>query len=112
MSFVVSLTQDTVADLQSIYDYIIAHDSPSKADYVIDEIKKVIGKLATFPERGMQPTELLAIGIMDFREVYFKPYRIVYQIKNRTVYVMFVVDGRRNLQTILLRRLLGHVQSG
>ncbi len=107
MSYTVHLTQDAANDLETIYDYIFDHDSPTKADYVIGEIEKKFGKLSVFPERGAFPAELLSLGVVEYREVYFKPYRIIYRIVNNKVYVMLIADGRRNLQNLLLRRLLG-----
>ncbi|MBA3017875.1 MAG: type II toxin-antitoxin system RelE/ParE family toxin, partial [Desulfobacteraceae bacterium] len=46
-------------------------------------------------------------GIRDYREIFFKPYRIIYRIDNENVYVYLIVDGRRDMQTLLQRRLLG-----
>ena len=57
------------------------------------------------PERGSYPEELSQLGIKEYREVFFKPYRIIYRIIGRQVYVFLVVDGRRNMQKLLQRRL-------
>jgi toxin ParE1/3/4 len=80
MSFDVLLTRDTAGDLEALYDYIAEHDAPSKADYVLDRIQKVIDTLATFPERGSYPKELLAVGIREYPQTFFKPYRVIYRI--------------------------------
>ena len=106
VAYTVLLTQDAMDDLEAICDYIYVHDSPDKADYVINQIEKTFGRLTLFPERGGYPQELLEVGIREYREVFFKPYRIVYRIQNRKVYVMMIVDGRRDLQALLLRRML------
>ena len=105
-TYTVLLTQDTMDDVEAIYTYIIVHDSPAAADYVVGQLEKTFGTLALFPERGGYPPELLEIGIKEYRETFFKPYRIIYRVQDDKVYVMMVVDGRRNLQTLLLRRLL------
>jgi len=36
----------------------------------------------------------------------FKPYRIIYRVMDKTVYVLLIVDGRRDMQPLLERRLL------
>jgi toxin ParE1/3/4 len=59
------------------------------------------------PNRGVYPKELAEAGIKDFREVFFKPYRIIYEVGKKGVYVHLVADGRRNIQALLKRRLLG-----
>jgi toxin ParE1/3/4 len=106
MVFAVLLTNDAACDLEGIYDYIAFHDSPQKADYVLDQIEKDFSSLSKFPERGVYPKELLTLGISEYREIFFKPYRIIYRIMDRSVYVLLIVDGRRDLESLLQRRLL------
>ena len=107
MPFEVLLTEDAGSDLEELYDYIAEHDAPSKADYVLDRIEKVVETLATFPERGSYPKELLALGIREYRQTFFKPYRVIYRVIGERVYVYLIVDGRRDMQALLQRRLLG-----
>jgi toxin ParE1/3/4 len=107
MSRVVLLTADAERDLEELYDYIAKHDAPGKADYVLTRIAQAFDGLAESPNRGAYPKELLELGIRDFREIFFKPYRIIYRVLDDLVYVMLVVDGRRSLQEFLQRRLLG-----
>ena len=105
--FEVLLTEDASSDLEDLYDYIAAHDMPSKAEYVLDRIGKVMETLATFPERGSYPKELLALGVREYRQTFFKPYRVIYRVIGERVYVYLIVDGRRDMQALLQRRLLG-----
>ena len=105
--FEVLLTKDAAGDLEELYDYIAEHDAPLKADYVLNRIQKVIDTLATYPERGSYPKELLALGIREYRQTFFKPYRVIYRVIDRRVYVYLIADGRRELQAPLERRLLG-----
>jgi len=106
MAYSVILTHSAAADLQSIYDYIAEHDSEDKANYVLDRIESAFAALSDSPQRGVYPKELSAIGIREYREVFFKPYRIIYRIDKKIVYVLLIADGRRDLQTLLQRRLL------
>ena len=106
MSYSVLLTNDAAKDLEDIYEYIFLNDTPGKADHVLDQIEKAINNLSLFPTRGSYPKELLELGIKEYREVYFKPYRLVYQLRKETVYIMLITDGRRDMQTLLSRRLL------
>jgi toxin ParE1/3/4 len=52
------------------------------------------------------PAEPGRVGVLEFREVTLKRYRIVYEVVGRTVYVHAVLDGRRDLEDLLVRRLL------
>ncbi len=106
MAFAVFLTEGAEGDLTEIFDYIARHDAPGKAELVLDQIGGGFISLGEQPERGTFPRELLALGIREFREVFFKPYRILYRLTGKNVFVMMIADGRRDMQTLLQRRLL------
>jgi toxin ParE1/3/4 len=106
MAFAILLTNDAARDPDEIYDYIALQDSTRKADYVLERIEKVFSSLSEFPERGTCPKELVALGIREYREIFFKPYRIIYRVMDNIVYVLLIVDGRRDMQSLLQRRLL------
>jgi toxin ParE1/3/4 len=100
------LIQDAEQDILDIHAYILEHDSRQSADYVFAELERTCLSLSEFPERGHAPPELLRINVTSFLEVHFKPYRIIYQVEGKTVYIHCILDGRRDLQELLLRRLL------
>jgi toxin ParE1/3/4 len=106
MPFAVLLTNDAARDLEELYDYIARHDAPQKADYVLEQVEKAFSTLSEFPERGAYPKELAALGIREYREIFFKPYRIIYRVIDTNLYVLLIVDGRRDMQTLLQWRLL------
>ena len=107
MSYKVLLTQGAERDLEAIYDYIAENDSQANADYVLDKLMGVAESLAAFPERGSYPKELLTLGIREYRQAHFKPYRLIYRISGKQVIVYIIADGRRDMQTLLTRRMLG-----
>ena len=106
MRFDVWLTDDAMSDLNEIYEYISRHDTPGKAEHVLVKIEEAFGSLSEFPQRGGFPKELLELGIREFREIFFKPYRIIYKVVEKKIYVFLIVDGRRDMQSLLQRRLL------
>ena len=103
----VLLTAGAEQDLESIYDYIAEFDCKASADYVLDRLLEVVESLSAFPERGAYPKELVALGIRDYRQTAFKPYRVIYRVMAQKVYIYVIADGRRNMQSLLVRRLLG-----
>jgi toxin ParE1/3/4 len=103
----VLLTAGAEQDLESIHDYIAEYDSLSSADSVLDRLMHVVESLGEFPERGSHPRELLSLGIREYRQTGFKPYRVIYRVVGRRVYVYLIADGRRDMQSLLVRRLLG-----
>jgi len=80
--FEVFLTEDAARDLEDICDYIAEHDGPSKAGHVLDRIERVVEGLAAFPERGSHPKELVSLGVRDYRQTFFKPYRVIYRLSS------------------------------
>jgi len=100
------LTADAVRDIEEIYQYIARHDAPGKAQNVLTKIEKTFESLSKSPERGTYPKELLTLGIREYREVFFKPYRLLYRTIGSRVYILLIVDGRRDMQSLLQRRLL------
>lgn len=106
MKHAVLLTENAVADLADIVDYVAAADVPLRARRVLDQFESTIARLEELPERGSHPPELLALGIREYREVFFKPYRVIYRAQVPSVWVYVVADGRRDMQRLLSRRLL------
>jgi len=102
----VLLTADAARDLSSLYEYVAVADSRAKAERVLERIQAVIASIARIPERGSPPKELLALGNKDYRQVFFKPYRIIYRAFDEQVIVFLIADGRRDFQSLLTRRLL------
>ena len=106
MKYTVHLVIDAENDLLDIYWYVAGHDSAEKAGRLLDNLEDTIIKLETLPPRGHHPPELERIGVLEFREIFFKPYRIIYQVIKSNVYVHCILDGRRDLQDLLQQRVL------
>jgi toxin ParE1/3/4 len=105
MRFAVVLTRGALRDLTEIRNFVSECDSPAKADALLDRLADSVRSLATHPERGAHPSELRALGIGEFRQVFFKPYRIIYRVVGRRVFIVVITDGRRDMQSLLSRRL-------
>lgn len=106
MLFQVFLTADAALDLEELHTWILNKDSEARASHVLQQIESVFESLSANPKRGAWPAELIDLGIREYREVFLKPYRIIYRVIDWVVYVMLVVDGRRDMQSLLQRRLL------
>lgn len=106
-TFEVLLTESAERDLESIHDFILEYDEAGHADHVLAEMSRIVDSLSQFPERGSHPKDLLALGIREYRQTFFKPYRVIYRALARRVIVYLIVDGRRDMQTVLMQRLLG-----
>ena len=107
MRFEVALTEDAERDLEDLYSYIAKADSPEKADYVLERLLEVTESLSGLPEKGTQPRELQSLGMQEYRQVFFKPYRVIYRVLGKQVIIYVIADGRRDMQSLLSRRFLG-----
>jgi Plasmid stabilisation system protein. len=103
----VLLTEDAQRDIEEIHRFVAESDSPALADRMLDRLVELAESLVVFPERGAFPRELEALGMRDFRQLFFQPYRVIYRIRDRRVYIYLIADGRRDMQPLLARRLLG-----
>ena len=106
MKYEVLLTQSAENDILEIYNYVALHDSVSKAEKLFDRLKETCISLEKYPKRGHLPPELERINIREYSEIHYKPYRIIYQIRGKQIYIHCILDGRRNVQDILHARLL------
>lgn len=106
MSLPIYFTESAGRDIYDIYDYIAVQDSPKKAEHILDQLHKSINSLKDKAERGVCPKELSCLGMREYRQIYFKPYRIIYRCFEKQIVIYLVVDGRRDMQALLQRRLL------
>jgi toxin ParE1/3/4 len=102
----VRLAEDAEQDLIDIYRYIALSDSAEKANYVLDQLESLCSRLTELPERGHVPPELDRIGVTNYREVNFKPYRVICEVIRQEVFVHCILDGRRDIPSLLVRRLI------
>lgn len=106
MKFKVNLSYSAEEDLFEIYKYVFVNDSPESADKLHSKLYEKCAALQDYPNRGHIPPELSLIGIDDFLEITYKPYRIIYQIIEKTVFIHCVLDGRRDMQKLLQERFI------
>jgi len=106
MRFDVLFTPAARDDIDNIRAYVAEQDGQGRADWVNGEIERVCSSLADMPERGNVPKELEPAGARSYRELHYKPYRIIYRISESRVIVFGVFDGRRDMQTLLRQRLM------
>lgn len=92
-------------DLKNIILYIV-EDSPTNARTIFGKIKEKASSLTQLPERGRTVPELQGQGIFLYRELIVTPWRIIYRISDKKVYVLSVLDSRQNVEDILLKRLI------
>ena len=106
MKYSVFLVFDAERDLIDIFDYVAKNDSLKQAREILACLEKTILALESLPNRGNYPPELERIGLIGYREIHEPPFRVIYQVRKKHVFVHCVLDSRRDLRTILFQRLL------
>ena len=100
--YVIRWTPEAEADAATIVEFF---NDPINAEKLIVQFGEKADCLQTLPERGRVVPELRKIGVLAYLEVFHKPWRMVYKIQGREVWIMVVLDGRRDLVDLLFERL-------
>ena len=105
MAFNEEWTRTATLDLEAIVNYI-AEDDIATALSILSRLEQTAVGLIRMPRRGRVVPELADYGIQIYRELVSSPWRIIYRITGKRVKVLAVLDGRRDLEDLLLERLV------
>lgn len=105
VNYTVRWTDTAEKDLEVILDFI-AEENIDEALNILERLRDRAASLYSMPERGRIVPELKEQGIFVYREAISSPWRIIYRINDKVIYVLAVLDSRRNLEEILLDRFV------
>jgi plasmid stabilization system protein ParE len=103
--YTVYITKNAENDLNEIRDYI-SQNSPLTSLKILERIQERIKTLDHFPGRGGYVPELLERNIKDYRQLLETPWKIIYKLENKQVNILTITDSRRNVQDILIKKLI------
>ena len=98
-------TREAVSDLEELIQYISA-DKISAAIATYREIKTKCNLLSSSPAKYRIVPELQDTGITNYREIINKPYRIIFKLTSLEVFIVAVVDSRRDFDSFVFNRLM------
>jgi plasmid stabilization system protein ParE len=104
----VAFTRHAEEDILGIFAFITEKEGPDMAEAILEKFMQARDSLAEFPDRGRVLPELKRVGIVSYREIQVKPWRVIYHVNNaaHAVHIHVVADGRRNFTELLKERLL------
>jgi toxin ParE1/3/4 len=105
--FDVLLTEGAEQDLEAIHDHISEFDCVANANHVLDELMVRCGEPVDIPGTRQPSEGTGGLGIKEYPQTFFKPYRVIYRVAGSQVIIYLIADGRRDMQSVLARRLLG-----
>jgi plasmid stabilization system protein ParE len=97
-------TDSARTDLEAIVEFIPEED-PRIALGVLERLEKRARALRRFPDRGRVVSEMRTLDVFLYRELIERPWRMIYRFDDKRVYVLAVLDSRRELTSLLLERL-------
>ena len=103
--YVIKWTAPAREDVNEIIEYI-SRTNINYAVKILDKIEAAVKNLDKFPERNRIVPELEKYGYFLYRDIVVEYWKIIYKIENNLVYIMLVIDGRRNLEDILLKKMI------
>ena len=98
-------TKPALNDLDEIFNYI-ASESVDIAIKQYERIKETAKDIGAFPKQGRIIPELQNENITKFREIIVNPWRMMYRIEENRILILAIIDGRRNIEEILMKRQL------
>jgi len=104
----VEWTPDGIDSLNEILEYYILNVGENVANNIYKKIMKEIDLLEIEEMKTRQTQELKDIGIFDVYELAINPWKVYYKIKNdnKKAYILFVLDTRRNIEEILISKVI------
>ena len=105
MTYNVEIARSAKADLEGIAEYYLSKAEPALAAGILNKLEVALYSLADHPERGHKPHELTDFPDLKELEIIADPYRIIYQIRTKTVYIIAIFDGRQDVKSHLRKRL-------
>ena len=104
-TYVIEMSQPAKRDLAEISRYI-AQDNPLIAKKVKNRIVAKIATLDHFPYRGSYVPALLDRNVKEYRQISVPPWKIIYKVEGKKVQILTIIDSRRDLQDILIKKFL------
>lgn len=93
-------------DLKELRAYIVQNFSRHTWKKTYDKLKESMRNLALFPYLGAVPEELEAVNLNQYRQILSGMNRVIYEVRQDTVFIHVIVDSRRDMMSFLMVRLL------
>ena len=106
MSRKIVILESAEHDLNKLRSYIVKNFSIKIWRNTYVKLKESIRNLQNFPQAGVIPEELEKLNLSQYRQIISGLNRIIYEVRQDTIYIHVIVDSRRDMNALLTRRLL------
>lgn len=106
MSFSVVFLKSAEQDINELKHYIIRRFGSETWQSTLGKLQESVRTIQTQPYAGRVPDELRALDPGQYRQIISGMNRMIYEIRQDTIYIHIVCDNRRDLQGLLNRRMM------
>lgn len=106
MSLSVVFLRSANLDLRELKSYIVRNFGKDTWKATYGKIQQAVGAIQAFPLGGVIPEELEKLNLTQYRQVLSGMNRIIYEVRQQTIYIHVVCDARKNMKSLLMKRLL------
>jgi len=106
MSLKVVILQSAQTDLKELRTYLIKQFSSQTWQSIYADLKTAILGLVDLPYSGSIPEEIEKLNLGQYRQIISGMNRVIYEVREKTVFVHIIVDSRKSLPSLLMKRLL------
>lgn len=92
-------------DLKDLRRYVVHASGERTWQAQRRKLQESVRAIVKYPGRGVVPGELAELDATEYRQVICGMNRVIYAVRNKTVYVYAVWDTRRSVLPLLYRRL-------
>jgi toxin ParE1/3/4 len=106
MKYKITYSKDMGEELSEIILWYRYNAGVNTAKKLYVRIKAHINKLKDMPGTGKPVQILKDIGVNDYRQIIIDHWIIYYKIEEKYITVVSIIDGRRNLEEILYKKII------
>lgn len=99
-------SNDAGEEFIHIIEYTIERFSAKVAEETYSRVSRKLEKLLILPNAGRIVPELKQIGLSTYREIIENPWRIIYRIDGETIFIVSIIDSRRNVEELLYKKII------
>jgi toxin ParE1/3/4 len=106
MNYEITWSKDAGEEFVEIISWYKYNVGKNTAQKIYTKINSQIRKLKDMPGIGKQVQILKEIGINDYRQIIQDHWIIYYKVEGQSIHIISVIDGRRNLEEILYKKII------
>lgn len=106
MKYDVIWSKDAGNELLEIISYIKYNTGKITAEKIYTKILNEVNRISKNPERRRISPLLREFGINYIHQFNISPWIVYYKVKNNKMEIISIIDGRRNLEEILYKKII------